>query len=129
MKIAIVAITRHGIVLAGKVIAALPGAKLFAPEKFRSEAESVSSHATCYTGKTGDQIPELFAAFDGIIAIVSLGAVVRLIAPHLKSKETDPAVVVLDESGKFAIRCFPAISVAPMRLPAIWRPPWAPPRC
>ena len=102
-KIAIVAITRHGITLAGKVIAALPGAKLFAPEKFRSEAESVSSHARCYTGKTGDQIPELFAAFDGIIAIVSLGAVVRLIAPHLKSKETDPAVVVLDESGKFAI--------------------------
>ena len=102
MKIAIVAITRHGIVLAGKVIAALPGAKLFAPEKFRSEAESVSSHATCYTGKTGDQIAELFAAFDGIIAIVSLGAVVRLIAPHLKSKETDPAVVVLDESGNFA---------------------------
>ena len=103
MKIAIVAITRHGIALAGKDIAALPGAKLFAPEKFRSEAESVSSHATCYTGKTGDQIAELFAAFDGIIAIVSLGAVVRLIAPHLKSKETDPAVVVLDESGKFAI--------------------------
>ena len=102
-KIAIVAITRHGIALAGKVITALPGAKLFAPEKFRSEAESVSSHARCYTGKTGDQIPELFAAFDGIIAIVSLGAVVRLIAPHLKSKETDPAVVVLDESGKFAI--------------------------
>ena len=102
-KIAIVAITRHGITLAGKVIAALPGAKLFAPEKFRSEAESVSSHARCYTGKTGDQIPELFAAFDGIIAIVSLGAVVRLIAPHLKSKETDPAIVVLDESGKFAI--------------------------
>ena len=99
-KIAIVAITRHGITLAGKVIAALPGAKLFAPEKVRSEAESVSSHARCYTGKTGDQIAELFAAFDGIIAIVSLGAVVRLIAPHLKSKETDPAVVVLDENNR-----------------------------
>ena len=57
MKIAIVAITRHGISLAGKVIAALPGAKLFVPEKFRTEAEAVSGHATCYTGKTGDQIP------------------------------------------------------------------------
>ena len=51
----------------------------------------------------GDQVPALFAAFDGVIAIVSLGAVVRLIAPHLKSKEVDPAVVVVDEAGKFAI--------------------------
>jgi len=29
--------------------------------------------------------------------------VVRLIAPHLKNKESDPAVVVVDEAGKFAI--------------------------
>lgn len=103
MKIAVVAITRHGIALAGKVVAALPGAQLFAPEKFRVEAEAASSGVACYTGKTGDQIPALFAAFDGIVAIVSLGAVVRLLAPHLKSKEVDPAVVVLDEGGKFAI--------------------------
>ncbi|MBP6655442.1 MAG: cobalamin biosynthesis protein CbiG [Propionivibrio sp.] len=103
MKIAVVAITRHGIALAGKVAAALPGAQLFAPEKFRAEALAASNTTACYAGKTGDQIPALFEAFDGIIAIVSLGAVVRLIAPHLKSKEVDPAVVVLDEGGKFAI--------------------------
>ena len=103
MKIAVVAITRHGIALAGKVAAALPGTQLFAPEKFRAEAEAASSTAACYTGKTGDQIPALFEAFDGNVAIVSLGAVVRLIAPHLKSKEVDPAVVVLDEGGKYAI--------------------------
>ena len=103
MKLAVVAITRHGIAMAGKVVAALPGTQLFAPEKFRAEAEAASSSALCYAGKTGDQIPALFQAFDGIVAIVSLGAVVRLIAPHLKSKEVDPAVVVLDEGGRFAI--------------------------
>jgi cobalt-precorrin 5A hydrolase len=108
MKIAVVAITRHGIALAGKVVAALPGAQLFAPEKFRSEAEcavaSTSSNAThCYNGKVGDQVPALFAAFDAIICIVSLGAVVRLIAPHLGDKESDPAVLVVDEAGKFVI--------------------------
>ena len=53
--------------------------------------------------KVGDQVPALFAAFDGIVAIVSLGAVVRLIAPHLKNKETDPAIVVIDEAGRFVI--------------------------
>lgn len=108
MKIAVVSITKHGIALAGQVVAALPGAQLFCPEKFRTEGENaVLPHSPgvthCYEGKVGDQVPALFAAFDGIVAIVSLGAVVRLIAPHLKSKEVDPAVVVIDEAGKFVI--------------------------
>ena len=104
MKIAVVSITKHGIALAGKVVAALPGAQLFCPEKFRAEGKSAAPGAVhCYEGKVGDQVPALFAAFDGIVAIVSLGAVVRLIAPHLKNKETDPAVVVIDEAGKFVI--------------------------
>lgn len=104
MKIAVVSITKHGIALAGKVIAALPGAHLFCPEKFRGEGESAAPGAVhCYEGKVGDQVPALFAAFDGIVCIVSLGAVVRLIAPHLKNKETDPAVIVIDEAGRFAI--------------------------
>lgn len=104
MRIAVVAITRHGIALAGRVVAALPGAQLFAPLKFYAEAESAApGAAACYAGKVGEEVPSLFAAFDGIVAIVSLGAVVRLIAPHLKGKEVDPAVVVMDEAGRFAI--------------------------
>lgn len=103
-RIAVVSITRHGIVLAGRVVAALPGAKLFAPEKFRLDAEAAApGAAACYAGKTGDQIPGLFAAFDGIVAIVSLGAMVRLVAPYLKDKEQDPGVVVLDEAGRYVI--------------------------
>jgi cobalt-precorrin 5A hydrolase len=58
MKIAVVSITRHGIALAGKVVAALPGAQLFAPEKFRAEAEAAAPGAAhCYEGKVGDQVP------------------------------------------------------------------------
>ncbi len=103
-RIAVVAITRHGIALGGRIVAALPGAHLFAPEKFRAEAEAAASgDCSCYTGKTGDQIPTLFATFDAIVAIVSIGAVVRLIAPHLGSKETDPAVLVIDEAAQFVV--------------------------
>jgi cobalt-precorrin 5A hydrolase len=101
LNTAVVAITRHGIAMAGKIVATLPGATLFAPEKFCVEAEvAAPQHYECYGGKTAEQIPALFAAFD---AVVSLGAVVRLIAPHLGNKENDPAVVVMDEAGKFAI--------------------------
>lgn len=104
MKLAIVAITRHGIALAGRILAAWPDARLFVPEKFRADAERVAPDTTCcYQSKVGDQIPALFAAFEGIIAIISVGAVVRLIAPYLRSKTLDPAVVVVDEAGKFAI--------------------------
>ncbi|MBT9497929.1 MAG: cobalamin biosynthesis protein CbiG [Zoogloea sp.] len=103
-KIAVVSITRHGIALAGHVVAALPGARLFAPEKFAAEAEAAApGAATCYAGKTGEQIPILFSNFDGIVAIVSLGAMVRLVAPHLGKKESDPGVVVIDEAGRFVI--------------------------
>ena len=103
-RIAVISITRHGIALAGKVASLFPGARLFAPEKFRAEAENAApGNATCYSGKTGDLIPTLFANFDGIVAIISLGALVRLIAPHLKDKEQDPGIVVVDEGGRFAI--------------------------
>lgn len=103
-RIAVVSITRHGIALAGHVVAALPGARLFAPEKFATEAEAAAPGAsTCYAGKTADQIPILFSNFDGIVAIVSLGAMVRLLAPHLGKKESDPGVVVIDEAGRFVI--------------------------
>lgn len=104
MKIAVVSITKHGIALAGRVVAALPGAQLFCPEKFRGEGVAAAPGVVhCYAGKVGDQVPALFAAFDGIVCVVSLGAVVRLIAPHLKNKETDPAVIVIDEAGRFII--------------------------
>lgn len=104
MRCAVVAITKHGLALAGRVAAALPGARVFAPAKFSELAQRAApGRAQCYEGKTGEQIPALFAAFDAIVAIVSLGAVVRLIAPHLRDKAQDPAVVVLDEAGRFVI--------------------------
>ncbi|WP_298622353.1 cobalamin biosynthesis central domain-containing protein [uncultured Zoogloea sp.] len=103
-RIAVVSITRHGIALAGHVVAALPGARLFAPEKFSTEAHAAApGAASCYAGKTGEQIPILFSNFDGIVAVVSLGAMVRLVAPHLGRKESDPGVVVIDEAGRFVI--------------------------
>ena len=51
----------------------------------------------------GTFMGELFPAVDAIIAVMAVGIVVRTIAPYLKSKKEDPAVVVVDDLGKFAI--------------------------
>ncbi len=46
---------------------------------------------------------EQFLTMDGMIFIGAAGIAVRAIAPFLKTKAEDPAVVVLDDMGKFSI--------------------------
>lgn len=41
--------------------------------------------------------------YDALICIMATGIVVRIIGPLLHDKQTDPAVVVCDEAGRFAI--------------------------
>ncbi|MDL2318033.1 cobalamin biosynthesis protein [Eubacteriales bacterium OttesenSCG-928-A19] len=46
---------------------------------------------------------DAMAGYEGVIFIGAAGIAVRAIAPHLGDKRTDPAVVVVDEQGRFAI--------------------------
>ena len=46
---------------------------------------------------------ELFKNNNALICLFSLGAVIRLIAPHLKDKKIDPAVIVIDDKTNFVI--------------------------
>lgn len=48
-------------------------------------------------------VHELWKEYKNLIFIMAAGIVVRTIAPLVKDKKTDPAVVVLDEKGRFAI--------------------------
>lgn len=51
----------------------------------------------------GSVIKNRFASSDRILFVCAAAIAVRTIAPYLKSKVTDPAVLVADESGKFLI--------------------------
>jgi cobalt-precorrin 5A hydrolase len=51
----------------------------------------------------GQCLAENFAHYDGHVIIGAVGLTVRLIAPLLKSKITDPAVVGLGQDGRFAV--------------------------
>ncbi|MBR5910170.1 MAG: cobalamin biosynthesis protein CbiG, partial [Schwartzia sp.] len=49
--------------------------------------------------KLVDAVAEAFQQYDALIFFMAAGIAVRMIAPHLKSKLTDPAVLVADERG------------------------------
>ncbi|MGB3188773.1 MAG: precorrin-3B C(17)-methyltransferase [Limnoraphis sp.] len=48
-------------------------------------------------------LPQLWSSHRAIVFCLALGAVVRLIAPLLQHKSTDPAIIVVDETGQFVI--------------------------
>ncbi len=56
-----------------------------------------------YTGSLRETVTQLWPDQDGFIFALATGAVVRLIAPLLQDKATDPAVVVVEETGRQVI--------------------------
>lgn len=98
-RIAIIAITKNGIKMAKGLKEKFPTWEIFAPEKFSDDDKKIN----WYNNSTTIKIKELFESNDGLICLFSLGAVVRLISPHLKDKKTDPAVIVIDDQAQFVI--------------------------
>ncbi|HIK50806.1 MAG TPA: precorrin-3B C(17)-methyltransferase [Oscillatoriales cyanobacterium M59_W2019_021] len=60
-------------------------------------------HAQIYTIPLKEHIATLWSHHRALVFGLATGAVVRLIAPLLQDKSIDPAVVVVDEAGKFAV--------------------------
>ncbi len=72
--------------------------------KYESGIEdNCSISVTVYDYSCNDLLGNLFSRFDFIVFFLAIGATVRLIAPYIKDKLTDPGIVVIDELGKFAI--------------------------
>ena len=88
MTRAYLAFTEKGLALAQKLASALPG-----------------TVDRCGHGGPGlaDWAAEQFAHADALIFVGAVGIAVRAIAPHCRNKAVDPAVVVLDECGHFAV--------------------------
>ena len=54
-------------------------------------------------GSTKEWTGRSFAECDALVYIGAIGIAVRYIAPFIKSKDTDPAVVAMDEHGAFTV--------------------------
>ncbi len=98
-KISVLAITKNGVNIGKNLKELFPGWNIFAPEKFSNGNNTI----TWYSEPTSEKIVELFKNNDGLVCLFSLGAVIRLIAKHLKDKKTDPAVIVIDDKTNFVI--------------------------
>jgi len=97
-KVSVLAITKNGINIAAKLKEIFPDWNVYAPSKFSNDKEII-----WYSESTSEKIIELFKNSKALICLFSLGAVIRLIAPHLKDKKNDPAVIVIDDKTNFVI--------------------------
>ena len=99
--IAVVAITRRGVETALKIKEALDKAGLnstvYAPKKYSQIGVVILEK------KLADFIKDTYSSMDALVAVMATGIVIRAVAPLLESKLTDPAVVGVDATGKFAI--------------------------
>ncbi|MBR5366409.1 MAG: cobalt-precorrin 5A hydrolase [Clostridia bacterium] len=99
MNIAVICYSDAGAALAGRVseILGLPLSDVHSIGKFAVKY-GFSAHEKI-TAEMGD----LFSSHEALIFIGACGIAVRSIAPHLKSKTEDPAVLVLDDRGRYVI--------------------------
>jgi cobalt-precorrin 5A hydrolase len=100
---AIYAITRHGAAIAARLAAALPDADVFVSDRVRGDVTATPPGARPLPLPIGPFLAGQFAAYDCHVFAISVGAVVRLIAPLLVDKKRDPAVVCVDDDARFAI--------------------------
>ena len=98
-NVSVLAITKNGINIGEKLKELFPNWDIFVPSKLSNENKSI----IWYSEPTSDKIIELFKNSNALICLFSLGAVIRLIAPYLKDKKTDPAVIVIDDKTNFVI--------------------------
>jgi cobalt-precorrin 5A hydrolase/precorrin-3B C17-methyltransferase len=72
----------------------------------RARAEHLANalpDARLLPGRPGDALPGAFARASGIVLFLATGAAVRLIAPLLGDKRSDPGVVCVDDAARFAV--------------------------
>jgi cobalt-precorrin 5A hydrolase len=97
---AIYAITRHGVEIAARLRSALGEADVFVSQRVRETAGFPCLELPLPMGPT---LRRTWAEYDCHVHVISVGAVVRMLAPLIEDKKTDPAVVCVDDAGRFAV--------------------------
>ena len=96
MKAALFAFTRRGCETARRILTALPEAQwqCFTLERFSEPGFGTLTPECC---------GQAFGTSDLLVFVGACGIALRKIAPYVRDKRTDPAVVCVDEQGTFVI--------------------------
>jgi cobalt-precorrin 5A hydrolase len=98
MKTALISVTDNGARLAAATAANLT-CKL---DLYAKAGREGGTEATPYESLS-ELVAEIYHKYNGLVFIMATGIVVRVIAPHIRDKRYDPAIVVMDEGGRHAI--------------------------
>ena len=96
MRAALFTFSRGGCATARRILAALPEEAWMCYTMPRFEEPGFLPLDKAVYGAS-------FSSVDALIFVGACGIAVREIAPYVKSKKTDPAVVCIDEAGRFVI--------------------------
>lgn len=93
------AITKNGIGIARTIKARLPEVEIYVPAKHSDSGVDVK----WFSEQSTQLVAGLFKSHDALVCIFSLGAVIRMVAPYLVDKKSDPAVVAIDDRANYVI--------------------------
>ncbi|MCO1603027.1 cobalt-precorrin 5A hydrolase [Desulfosporosinus nitroreducens] len=111
-KAALVTLTDRGLDTILRIGEGLPNAigreyylheKVLNQSNYHGDSQSSQSFKIKSFSRLSDIIPSLWQEFSVLIFVMASGIVVRQIALLIEGKDRDPAVLVLDEEGKFVI--------------------------
>lgn len=107
MKVAVISLSEAGAGAAEILRKGLPEADVYLHETVRRDAarDGIKARAIkeARFASLLDLTRRLFRRYRGLVYIAPCGAVVRALAPNVRDKRKDPAVVVVDAGGRFAV--------------------------
>lgn len=103
MEAGIISFTEHGAVLAQRIKAGLGEQGIVCEAWLKKSGTAPLEGVALLRGTLREWTGAQFGQKDVLIFIGAVGIAVRSIAPFVKSKKTDPAVIVVDEQGRHAI--------------------------
>lgn len=75
------------------------GGVVYCPQKLHHQ----SNNLKIYSNSLSEQLATVWQQYNAFVFCLATGAVTRTIAPLLKNKADDPAIIVIDAAGKFVI--------------------------
>jgi len=93
MKVAVFTVTKNGVKIAERIKQRLKNrVEIFEPPKDENEKPWLM-----------DLVKNAFDKYEAMVFVSAVGIAVRAVAPHIKDKTDDPAIVVVDDAGAFSV--------------------------